>query len=334
MEKNITLRDIANALNVSVATVSLALRSSSAIKLKTRLKVQEEAKRLGYTPDPNLRALAKYRLKKSQPKTKAAIAIVADRPEKAHWATPYFDGVKEMAQKLGYSVLYFQVSHESKATANTRILRARGVTGLLIAPLKDGTKAYPIEIEKFSTVSLSRHVPYEGIHIICPNHYIGMKLMLSRLHSLGYRKPAFWLIRNQKLKPGDEWLASFHYWCDQFGMNPICGKGVEIDEQTLLLWVSKHKIDVLITSHFPGDFVFEKARVRSGASFDIACFNAGLYANMITGIDENWYHIGVAGVTLLDSMLMTGIRGSQHPYYTLEIEPTWVAGRSALGCSL
>ena len=49
--KKLTLKDLANILSVTPATVSKALRDSSDISLNMREKVKAKAKELGYRPN-------------------------------------------------------------------------------------------------------------------------------------------------------------------------------------------------------------------------------------------------------------------------------------------
>lgn len=56
-----TMRDIALTLNVSLMTVSLALKNSPRISKKRRKQVQETATRLGYRPNKFAQALIKMR---------------------------------------------------------------------------------------------------------------------------------------------------------------------------------------------------------------------------------------------------------------------------------
>ena len=54
----VTIRDVAREAGVSVATVSHALTGYTDISVKTRQKIQETARRLGYQPNVNGRSLA------------------------------------------------------------------------------------------------------------------------------------------------------------------------------------------------------------------------------------------------------------------------------------
>ena len=64
MKRQVTIKDIAQKLGISVSTVSRALKDHPDISLKTRQAVQELAKLLGYKP--NLIAL---KLKNSKTNT-------------------------------------------------------------------------------------------------------------------------------------------------------------------------------------------------------------------------------------------------------------------------
>ena len=55
MGKNLTLKDLAQKLGLSISTVSRALQNNPSINDDTRLRVNKLAKKLGYYPD----ALAK-----------------------------------------------------------------------------------------------------------------------------------------------------------------------------------------------------------------------------------------------------------------------------------
>lgn len=57
----VTIRDVAREAGVSVATVSHALTGYTDISVKTRQKIQETVRRLGYQPNVNGRSLASKR---------------------------------------------------------------------------------------------------------------------------------------------------------------------------------------------------------------------------------------------------------------------------------
>ena len=60
-QKPITIKDIAEKLNISVSTVSRALKDNHEISAQTRKTVQELAKQLGYKPNPIAVALKTHK---------------------------------------------------------------------------------------------------------------------------------------------------------------------------------------------------------------------------------------------------------------------------------
>lgn len=60
-QKAITIKDLAEKLNISVSTVSRALKDNPEISQQTRKTVQNLAKELGYKPNPIAVALKTHK---------------------------------------------------------------------------------------------------------------------------------------------------------------------------------------------------------------------------------------------------------------------------------
>ena len=98
----VNMKELAKELNVSVATVSKALRDSHEINQQTKKKVLEAAARLNYTLNPYASSL-----RKRQSKT---IALVL--PEVAdNFFSLAINGIQSVAESKGYHVLIY-LSHE------------------------------------------------------------------------------------------------------------------------------------------------------------------------------------------------------------------------------
>ena len=92
------LKKIAEQLNLSISTVSRALRDSHEIGAKTKQKVQELANQLNYMPNPYAGSLRKLRTKN--------IALVV--PEVANnFFSQAINGIEAVAQEKGYHVLIY-----------------------------------------------------------------------------------------------------------------------------------------------------------------------------------------------------------------------------------
>lgn len=101
--KDVTIYDIAEKLNLSTSTVSRALKNHSSISKKTTKKVQVAAKEMGYTPN----TLASS-LRSNKTKTIGVLISRINRP----FIASLISGIEETAQKSGYNVIIMQ-SHDS-----------------------------------------------------------------------------------------------------------------------------------------------------------------------------------------------------------------------------
>ena len=97
-----SLKDLAQELGVSIATVSRALRNSPEIGKEMQQKVKELAKRLNYRPNPFAQSL-----RKEAPKM---IGVVVPNLV-THYYAAVLDGIEDEARRAGYSVISAN-SHE------------------------------------------------------------------------------------------------------------------------------------------------------------------------------------------------------------------------------
>ncbi|WP_339881444.1 LacI family DNA-binding transcriptional regulator [Polaribacter vadi] len=101
--KDVTIYDIADALNLSTSTVSRALKNHSSISKKTTLKVNEAAAKMQYTP--NILASS---LRNNKTNTIGVLISRINRP----FMSDLISGIEVVAQKAGFNVIIAQ-SHDS-----------------------------------------------------------------------------------------------------------------------------------------------------------------------------------------------------------------------------
>ncbi len=123
---NLTLRDIAQALNLSVSTVSKALHDSYEIGEETKKRVRDFAKANHYSPNRMAKSL---KMGKS-----GSIGVIICSMDNS-FVAQMLDGIDQACTEAGYDLVIMQ-SKESlaKETACIAQLEARGVEGILISP--------------------------------------------------------------------------------------------------------------------------------------------------------------------------------------------------------
>ncbi|MFK7812898.1 MAG: LacI family DNA-binding transcriptional regulator [Maribacter sp.] len=125
MRKKITLKDIARELEVSISTVSKALKNSEEIGRDTKEKVQAFAKLYNYRPN-NIAVSLKNK------HTKNIGVIIPDIVH--HFFTTVFRGIEKYANSRGYNVIIC-VSDESfdKEVINMEMLANGSIDGFIMA---------------------------------------------------------------------------------------------------------------------------------------------------------------------------------------------------------
>lgn len=125
MKPKITLRDIARELDVSVSTVSKALKNSKEISKGTREKIKAFAKFYNYRPNNIALSLKNKR-------TKNIGVIIPDIVH--HFFTTVFRGVEKYANQRGYNVIIC-VSNEShdKEVINMEMLANGSIDGFILS---------------------------------------------------------------------------------------------------------------------------------------------------------------------------------------------------------
>ncbi len=128
-QRKATIKDIAKAMGISIATVSRALTGSHEVNAVTRKLVQDKARELNYKPNIQARNLLKRR--------NNMIGVVV--PEFITFFFPeIIIGIQEVMNDAGYQVLICQSNESSKLERkNVEMLEASMVEGLIISVTKE-----------------------------------------------------------------------------------------------------------------------------------------------------------------------------------------------------
>ena len=136
-------RDIAAAAGVCAATVSLAMRNHASIPAETRERIRATAEGLGYKPNARVAELmgAIRRNRSVEEMTEAAALFWSDASRARVRSFAHLRELEEAARarcaKAGFDLecFYQDEGAEAGARATERVLRARGIRGVILAPL-------------------------------------------------------------------------------------------------------------------------------------------------------------------------------------------------------
>ena len=130
-EKEVTIYDIASALNISIATVSRALKNDPVVSKQTKKKIFDLATKIGYRTNHFARNLRNQ--------TTKTIGIIVHELN-SNFITSVLAGVEKVTTEAGYDLIIAHSSESfAKEIANAKNLFDKRVDGL-IASLSFDTK--------------------------------------------------------------------------------------------------------------------------------------------------------------------------------------------------
>ncbi len=183
--QKLTLKKISKELDVSISTVSKALRDSSEISADTRQKIKAFAKLYNYKPN-NIALSLKNR------KTKTLGVIIPEIVH--HFFTTVIRGIEKVANERGYNVI-IGLSNESftKEVINMEMLANGSIDGFIISVSKETQllRDYHHLSETISQgmpiIMFDRTVQEIGCDKVVVDDILGAKKAVEKLISIGCR---------------------------------------------------------------------------------------------------------------------------------------------------
>ena len=187
MRQQITIKDIAKALNISPSTVSRALQDHDDISKKTREKVQAYAKAHHYKPNAIALSLKMQRTN--------IIGVIV--PNMVHnFFASVLAGIDDAARKKGYNVILCQTSEQYEREVDCLdTLLASHISGLLISLSKSTTNFDHLKEalqEDLPIVMFDRVSPEIKTDQVVTDDYSGAYAAVCHLIETGCKRIAFY----------------------------------------------------------------------------------------------------------------------------------------------
>ena len=180
---DVTIRDIADELGMSHATVSRALNDHAAISAPTKTRVREAAQRLGYIPNSGARALR-------QTKSRLIGVIFPDIQNDFYSAA--MDKLSSAMRQANYE-LVLAVSHDDAEieSQHVRSLREARVAGVIIAPSTGLHSATAELLAPLPVVQLLRRHPLLAGPVVGVDEPRGIAGGVTHLANRGHHRIAY-----------------------------------------------------------------------------------------------------------------------------------------------
>ncbi len=342
LPRRITQRHLARLAAVSHTTVSLALRDHPSIPPATRARIHALAQKHHYRPDPMLAALNAYRVETAPTRFHGTLAWVTAFADPVSWrkmiqAEGYFNGARARAEELGYQLAEIWATEPGlSASRLTNILLARGIQGLIIAPLPRPQGELLLQWEHFAAVTLGHTLARPQIHMVMNHQFRNMKQLVQRLHALGHRRIGFAMpaANDERVDHnylGGYWVAQHDLPTDTSRLPPLLAD--TLDAATLLRWFRKQRPDaVIVAARQAYDVIgwFKAAGIQVPRDVSVAVAAIPHGDSTIGGIDENVEHVGAMTVDTLVGMLHRNERGIPAIPWRILSDGAWSPGKTVL----
>ncbi len=318
-----SLQDIAVQAGVSKATVSLALRNDARLTAETRARIQTIARELGYRPQPLYSTMFSQVRARKPVRQRETLGFLTAFPTRDGWRraaglfTEFFEGACERANELGFRVDEIW-SKEPGMTGRrlTDILQARGIRGILIAPLARSRGHLTLDWSQFAATTFGPSLWSPPLHRASTDHFSNFVMVLRQLRKRGYRRMGLVaarageervnyahvaaLYRDQQARPPGDRIAPLLY--------PRSG----LTERDCRQWFQRARPDVVVS--YPGMLAWLR-NWHLGVPRDVGFFSLGWHPGApFAGLNENGHLIGVAAIDLVVGQLHRNERGiPAHP---------------------
>ncbi|MBI5380353.1 MAG: LacI family DNA-binding transcriptional regulator [Opitutae bacterium] len=336
MKSRVTLKEIARRADLHFTTVSMALRGDHRINAKTRARVESLAEKMGYVPDPMLKALSAYRTSSRPHAFQATLGWINNNPlrvnAKAKALAEYHEGARRRATELGYALEDFWTYDPAlKGARLARVLQYRNIHGLLLAPQPRAQTALTLPWEQFSTVTFGYSLVKPQLHAVTNHQYRTIRRALGELRALGYRRVGLWLYEEHDLRVNENWSAGFwveyHRYPVEERVTPVFFKDLDaVDRDQFSAWLAREKPEVVITGDGRVRGWLGELKYNVPADVGLSMLSVERGDEVLSGTYENSLMVGSAAVDLLVGMLHRHERGIPEVPQWVLVDSVWYPG--------
>ena len=213
----------------------------------------------------------------------------------------------------------------------TRILRARGIRGLILHSLPAAGGRLELDWKGFACVTKGLTVSYPPVHRVVSSHYEDMQLVLHELERRGYRRIGLVLSEALSVRVDRAWLAAFllhqNDRPDDQRVPALMTRSAD-EEAHFHEWFSSCGPDVILFSDQPIPAWVEKMKLRVPRDLGLVHLDWSKEVAPLAGLDSDPETVGEAATDLLVGQLQANEYGIPRHEKIVAVRGHWVAGKT------
>lgn len=186
----VSVRTLAKVSGVSKSTVGYALNNHPQVSKQTKERVLRAAEQLGYSPDPRISAWMST-VREAKCKELLALAWLNTNCRQDAWRrhkclSPYLEGAREMAYKMGYRIDEIWAPHPEISMRHVaRVIYQRGIEGVIIT---HPARHFRLSYEHLAAVGIEGALLAPHIDKVASDVASNLNLALKMLKRGGYQR--------------------------------------------------------------------------------------------------------------------------------------------------
>lgn len=247
------LKDVARVAGYSVSGVSRALNGDPGMADATRAHICQVAASMGYEPVAAARSLREFGKTGKSASFHGTLGYLIHPHEvrmmalpEARTRYPWIFQVENRAASHGYSTDFLPINDSTADQGELRrILRARGIRGVIISGRHDDHKALNLDWSRLSAISLSAAPSLRFLNNLSVPYFQDTYFAVTELVRRNYRRIGFVMVGNVL----EQFLAGYEtavHRCRLPEIKPLVSmRGVPKNFES---WVQKNRLDCVLTT--------------------------------------------------------------------------------------
>ncbi len=328
-----TLRELARKAGVHHTTVSRALRNDPGLPEKTKSRIKALAEAEGYRPDPLVvRSMAAMRRGRAGAAPEV-LGLLTSETRMGQGNEPFRAFCRTIARRAGehgYRIDELWTKEPGmSARRMDRIILTRGIEGIIIPPHFSRAGGHiSLDFSRLATVLHSHSTWRPRLHRVEANHFQNMLIVTREIYRRGYRRIGLLLLVGADRATGHEWEGGYHYFLaahpDVARIPFFYSEG--FDDEKMLKWVKKHRLDVIIGAYPTHPELFRKAGFRVPEDLGLVSMGVNPREVAMAGLDMLAEAVDSAAVDVLVAQINRNERGVPAVPRCIQIEGVWKDG--------
>ncbi len=325
----VTLQRIATQAGVTAATVSMALRNNPRISAARRSEIRRVAEELGYRPNALVSTLMSHiRQAKPPPRHTGLLYLVSGSAATpgAPGTTPelYFRSAREQAARHGFHLELFWLREPGLTEARIdRILRARNIPGVIVAPREDPRPLPRLAWERLSAVMISSSFAEPRLDRICADFPAAIRLAMAFLKQEARTRPVR-LILPESHDRNVQHLWNAAYLHERSGRKRFQPPLIVDNPDPALAWVERHPGGIVLGTNLVLSWLRD-AGLQEHEHFRFVSLNVE-GDSTLTGIREPSWEVGTEAADRTIARIHLNQTGLPTEPRLILIEPRWQQG--------